>query len=70
MAELTPDEVARLEELKCRCGRRNPVWWASHPAWNLAVGGDAAREAGGILCPTCFHSRWLVRTHRSSNESA
>lgn len=61
-AGLTPDEDARLEEQKCPCGRRNPVWHASNPAWNLGMGGVAEREAGGILCPTCFHTRWLVRT--------
>lgn len=51
------------EEMRCQgCGARNPVWWAANGAWNLAVGGDASREAGGMLCPTCFHQRWLAAT--------
>lgn len=53
----------RDEEMSCsECGSRNPVWWAVNGAWNLAVGGDASREAGGMLCPTCFHRRWLTAT--------
>jgi hypothetical protein len=57
------DVDARAEEMPCQeCGRRNPVWFASSPSWNLAVGGDAGREAGGMLCPSCFHSLWLAAT--------
>lgn len=48
-------------DTRCQqCGRRNPIWWADTATWNLIVGGDASREAGGILCPTCFHSKWLA----------
>ncbi|WEK60522.1 MAG: hypothetical protein P0Y60_14570 [Candidatus Microbacterium colombiense] len=51
------------EEMRCQgCGARNPVWWAANGAWNIAVGGDASREAGGMLCPTCFHRLWLAAT--------
>ncbi len=57
------DEDARLEELPCKqCGKRNPVWFAGITAWNLAVGGDAKKVANGILCPTCFHDKWLEAT--------
>lgn len=53
----------RGEELPCQeCGARNPLWWTSSGTWNLAVGGDPVREAGGILCPTCFHRKWLALT--------
>ena len=59
----TDDGDGTGEELPCQeCGARNPVWWAAHSYWNLAVGGDPSREAGGILCPSCFHGKWLTAT--------
>ena len=45
------------------CGRANPVWWAEDEVWNLVMGGDAQREAGGILCPTCFIIKATERGH-------
>lgn len=62
LEDLSADD-GRSEELPCQeCGARNPVWWSVSGAWNLAVGGDPSREAGGMLCPTCFHRRWLIAT--------
>ena len=36
------------------CGHPNPVWYVDSPFWNDVVGGDPNREAGGVLCPSCF----------------
>lgn len=47
----------RLEDgdSRCqRCGKPNPTWFAPSRLWNAVVGGDPDREAGGVLCPTCF----------------
>lgn len=38
-------------EASCeRCGRPNPVWFASSPLWNKVM----ADKEWGIVCPSCF----------------
>ena len=46
-------------DTRCQvCGRRNPVWWANNEDWNALMPDD------GILCPSCYHSRWLEAAER------
>ena len=46
-------------DTRCQvCGRRNPVWWANNDDWNALMPDD------GILCPSCYHSRWLEAAER------
>lgn len=40
------------------CERKNPVWFAPSPLWNLVMGGpDAKGDPGGFICPNCFIKR-------------
>lgn len=40
------------------CGRKNPVWFAASPLWNLVMGGPEAKgDPGGFICPNCFIDR-------------
>lgn len=47
---LPEDGDTRCQE----CGRRNPVWWAADGDWSRLMPND------GVLCPTCYHARWLA----------
>jgi hypothetical protein len=53
-AQPTPWTPADGDSRCQQCGNPNPVWRAPHRVWNAVVGGDPDREAGGVLCPTCF----------------
>jgi DNA-directed RNA polymerase subunit RPC12/RpoP len=47
-------------DTRCQaCGKRNPVWWANNDDWNALMPDD------GILCPSCYHSRWLEAAERA-----
>lgn len=50
-------------DTRCQqCGQPNPIWWADNAQWNATVGGpDATDDPGGVLCPTCYHAKWLGR---------
>lgn len=53
-------------DTRCQqCGQPNPIWWADNAQWNATVGGpDATDDPGGVLCPTCYHAKWLGREVR------
>lgn len=54
MTAITPNPDEAVIDTCQRCDRTYGVWWADHHVWNEAVGGDPQREAGGLLCPSCF----------------
>lgn len=56
-ANPAPTTPAPAVDICQECDREYGIWWADHAVWNEAVGGDPHREAGGLLCPSCFIAR-------------
>lgn len=55
----TTDGDQRCQE----CGSRNPVWGAFNDDWNAIMPND------GVLCPSCYHVKWLVFISEMGDDS-